>query len=409
MEGYTNAINRDQEMARFAQTNQLTALQLKQAQQAADDQDRIRQLAHDSMVTPEQAAASLPGGPTIANAAAIPSTPGGFDMARFSNGVMGINPTLGIQLAVQQQALRPKFKEIKEGVDPVTGKRAIFGINEFGQSTPMGFAPAPNMKLANLGGTMQAYDENNLTPGTTFKATATPGEVLSANTSTSNNSANIKKDLVLGGYNPDGTQTGDMETVAKAIASGQLAAPTGMAAANPRNYRLMQRVMEINPAYDFTDIAAKKTAASAFTTGALGNSMRSFATAGQHLDQLGELVDALGNKDLQAQNAAANKVKQWTGSTSVTNFNAAKDIVSKEVVKAIVAGGGGVSEREELARLMDAAKSPAQLKGVITTFRNLMAAQHENLLAQRRAAGLSDSTLPDYGGAGKTVNFEDMP
>jgi hypothetical protein len=136
--------------------------------------------------------------------------------------------------------------------------------------------------------------------------------------------------------------------------------------------------------------------------------MRSFATAGQHLDQLGELVDALGNKDLQAQNAAANKVKQWTGSTSVTNFNAAKDIVSKEVVKAIVAGGGGVSEREELARLMDAAKSPAQLKGVITTFRNLMAAQHENLLAQRRAAGLSDSTLPDYGGAGNTVNFEDL-
>ena len=61
-----------------------------------------------------------------------------------------------------------------------------------------------------------------------------------------------------------------------------------------------------------------------------------------------------------------------------------------------VSGGGGVSEREELDRLMSKAQSPAQLKGVISQYRNLMGSQYDNLLAQRRAAGLSDSTLPKY-------------
>jgi hypothetical protein len=67
---------------------------------------------------------------------------------------------------------------------------------------------------------------------------------------------------------------------------------------------------------------------------------------------------------------------------------------------------------------MDSAKSPAQLKGVITQFRNLMSAQHENLLIQRRAAGLSDATLPNYGGMSSTTSppspvkflgFDDQP
>jgi hypothetical protein len=172
--------------------------------------------------------------------------------------------------------------------------------------------------------------------------------------------------------------------------------PSGMALLNPKNQRILGRVMEINPEYDATTVTAKKKAANDFTSGTLGNSMRSFNVAGQHLDQLGTLVDALNNKDTQLFNKIGNAYSQATGSPAPTNFDAAKDIVSKEVVKAIVAGGGGVTERQELAGLMDKAKSPAQLKGVIQQYRNLMGAQHDALLQQRRAAGLPDSTLPKY-------------
>jgi hypothetical protein len=198
------------------------------------------------------------------------------------------------------------------------------------------------------------------------------------------------------GVTPGGGLDDNAERTAHAIASGQLPAPTGMALLNPKNQRILGRVMEINPQYDSTTVDAKKKAARDFTTGALGNSMRSFQVAGQHLDQLGELVDGLNNGNMQIVNKIGNAYASQTGSPAPTNFEAAKDVVSKEVVKAIVAGGGGVSERQELSHLMDQAKSPKQLKGVIQQYRNLMAAQHDALLQQRRAAGLPDSTLPSY-------------
>jgi hypothetical protein len=84
-------------------------------------------------------------------------------------------------------------------------------------------------------------------------------------------------------------------------------------------------------------------------------------------------------------------VAAQTGSAAPTNFDAVKAIVAKEVVKAIVAGGGGVAEREELAHLLDNAKSPAQLKGVIGHILDLMDAQRAGLLDQyERTTGRKD-------------------
>lgn len=246
-----------------------------------------------------------------------------------------------------------------------------------------------------------------LTAGAPVQMQADPNAVLSAQTSRANNSASIAAENqrsantiaaenLRAGVVPGGGLDPNGERTAQAIASGQLPPPSGMALTNPRNQRILGRVMEINPNYDFTSVTAKKKAASDFTTGSLGNSMRSFQVAGQHLDQLGQLVDALGNGNLTLVNKLGNAIGSQTGNPAPTNFDAAKDVVSKEVVKAIVAGGGGVSERQELAHLMDNAESPAQLKGVIQQYRNLMAAQHDALLQQRRAAGLPDSTLPNY-------------
>jgi len=199
------------------------------------------------------------------------------------------------------------------------------------------------------------------------------------------------------GIGANGKLDDNSERTAQGIASGQLPAPTGMALLNPKNQKILGRVMEINPTYDFTEVAAKKKAAADFTSGTLGNSMRSFAVAGQHLDQLGTLVDALNNQDNQTVNKVGNAISTWNGATPVTDFNAAKDVVAKEVMKAIIAGGGGQAEREELAKALSSANSSAQLKGVIKQYRNLMGAQHDALLQQRRAAGLPDSTLPKYG------------
>ncbi|MGN6704404.1 MAG: hypothetical protein ACTHKB_15750 [Burkholderiaceae bacterium] len=244
------------------------------------------------------------------------------------------------------------------------------------------------------------------------KNTASPDALVSAKTSRDNNAATIAAENLRAGVTPGGGLDENAERTAQAIASGRLPPPSGMALTNPKNQRILGRVMEINPNYDYTDVTAKKTAATAFTTGAQGNTLRSLSTASDHLDHLGTLVDALNNGNVQLFNKAKNAYETATGSTAPTNFDAIKNIVGQEVVKAIVAAGGSAGEREEAAKTFMNASSPAQLKGAIQQYRIVIDAQKDNLLQQRRAAGLSDSTLPQYAKtpaqsspSGKVIDF----
>lgn len=261
-------------------------------------------------------------------------------------------------------------------------------------------ANRPTLGTRDVGSAIQSVATNPMTGVPVVTATsvksATPGEVLQANTSRANNQATIAGENLRAGVGSDGGFDANAEATAQAIAKGQLQPPSGMALLNPKNQRILGRVMEINPDFDSTTVTAKRAAATAFTSGALGNQMRSFATSGQHLDQLGTLIDNLNNGDNQTLNKIGNSIKTWNGASPVTSFDAAKDVVAKEVMKAIVAGGGGQAEREELAKSLSSANSPQQLKGVVQQYRNLMSAQYENLLEQRRAAGLPDSTMPKY-------------
>ena len=89
-----------------------------------------------------------------------------------------------------------------------------------------------------------------------------------------------------------------------------------------------------------------------------------------HLDTLQQLTDALGNRDTNVINRIANRIAQETGQPAPVSFDAAKAIVGQEVVKAIVANGGGQSEREEAGQKISSANSPEQLKSVIDTYKN---------------------------------------
>lgn len=200
-----------------------------------------------------------------------------------------------------------------------------------------------------------------------------------------------KTQLLINGMNADGTPKGDVEGMARAIAAGKLPGLSGFALARPRGQAVMSRVMEINPDYDAGDYLAKNQALRGFANGKEGTALRSFNVAQDHLGSLGELADQLGNTSAPAYNKLANFIATQTGNAAPTNFDAVKAIVAKEVVKAIVAGGGGVAEREELSHLLDNAKSPAQLKGVIGHYLDLMDAQKAGLLDQyERTTGRKD-------------------
>jgi hypothetical protein len=218
-------------------------------------------------------------------------------------------------------------------------------------------------------------------------ATAAAGQVAE----NARSAKNRETQLLVSGLDPSGAPSSDVESMAQAIASGKLAPINGFALARPRGQAIMARAMEINPNYDAGDYAAKNNALKGFSTGKEGTALRSFNVATDHLKTLGDMTVALNNGNNQFFNQAANYYAEKTGSPAPTNFDAVKEIVGKEVVKAIVAGGGGVSEREELSNLLGKAKSPAQLNGVIGHFTELMGAQRDGLMDQyQRTTGRTD-------------------
>ena len=248
-------------------------------------------------------------------------------------------------------------------------------------------ALAPKIEYQDAGGSRVPVDTNALTNPNPqpIKKTVSPDTL-----------ATLGKDYTVAGLNPDGSASAADGPTIDAIGQGRMAPPSGAALLNPKNRRLMDDVMAKYPDYDYTTVAAKKAAAVAFTSGKEGNSLRSIGTATKHLDMLDGMVSALDNGNTPLLNKLGNAFAAQTGSTAPTNFDAAKEIVGQEVIKGIVAGGGGVSERQEAAAALDKAKTPAQLRGVISTYKSIMGAQHESLLQQRDAAGLPRSTLPDY-------------
>lgn len=175
-----------------------------------------------------------------------------------------------------------------------------------------------------------------------------------------------------------------VENVAQLIASGRMAPLGAMAMRTPYGQAVMSRVADINPTYRAQDFGTSSKAEKDFATGKQGNAVRSFNVGLSHLDTLGQLADAMGNKDTQTINRLGNYFATQTGQEAPVKFEAAKKVVTDEIVKAIVGAGGTGHDREEAAKTVSAASSPAQLRGVINTYKELMVGQLNGLDQQYR-------------------------
>jgi hypothetical protein len=175
----------------------------------------------------------------------------------------------------------------------------------------------------------------------------------------------------------------------KAVGTYRQPAPAGRT--SPTGIKFMSLVNQAYPSFDASQYGAKTKARNDFTTGKNGNTVRSLNVAVQHLDQLGQLSDAMANGNVQLVNRVGNFIASQTGNPAPTNFNAAKQLVGDEIVKAIVGAGGGVSDREEAAHNISSASSPAQLAGVIRTYQGLLSGQLVGLRQQyQKSTGLDD-------------------
>jgi hypothetical protein len=170
---------------------------------------------------------------------------------------------------------------------------------------------------------------------------------------------------------------------AKQIATYRGAPLTGYGATTPYAQTVNKVVAQLNPDYDATKWEQRHQAVLAFSAGKpTGNRVVALNTAVAHLDTQRELADALANNNPVAANAAGNFLRTQFGDPDPGNFDAAKGIVGQEVVKAIVAGGGGEAERQAVADKLSGAHTWKQLMGVIDTYQSLLTGQLSTLHKQ---------------------------
>lgn len=120
----------------------------------------------------------------------------------------------------------------------------------------------------------------------------------------------------------------------------------------------------------------------AFTSGKESQQINSINTAVQHMTALTPLVDALNSGQIPLINKAKIAFKNATGQEAPNDYNALKNFVNGEVAKAVLPGGGGEREREELNAPFKNSNSPAQLKGALDVTVKALAGKTEALRNQ---------------------------
>jgi hypothetical protein len=418
-----------QQAQQLQQQQQLRDLQIKSAQSELDDQDLARQRsaglqsllrnfgqgqgAGAAPTTPApmfaggQSAASMmqglatgaapdagmPAAPAPASAPA--AAPGaGFDRNSLVQQHLQLAQALR-QGGYEKEAeahedaavkLQPKYAtdfRVAMGAD---GKLHNYQLADDGTFKDAAVGVRPEVTEVDLGGTKAFVDKNAVTPGQVFKKTLSPD--AAASNALGYARLNFDKSQATAGPDVDPKQ---VDNVAQLISAGRMAPLGSMAMRSPFGAAVMSRVAELNPDYNGIDYGTNAKASRDFATGKQGNAVRSFNVSLSHLDTLGQLADAMNNGNMQAINKLGNAYSQQTGSAAPTNFEAAKKIVTDEIVKAITGGGGGVHDREAAAATIGAANSPAQLKGAIKTYQDLMVGQLGGLEQQyRTTTGRSD-------------------
>jgi hypothetical protein len=172
---------------------------------------------------------------------------------------------------------------------------------------------------------------------------------------------------------------------------------------------LRNAVLDAYPNYDATKFAGRQAAervnattdprvaqrtAIDFSVGRGGQQAQSLNVAIDHLTVLDGLADALHNGQINEVNKLKNYLQTQAGMSAPTTFDAAKQVIGQEIIKAIVVNGGGVTERQEAARYVNAARSPEQLHNMVTMYQRLMAGQLHGL-EQRYMSGTGRQDFED--------------
>jgi hypothetical protein len=129
------------------------------------------------------------------------------------------------------------------------------------------------------------------------------------------------------------------------------------------------RAKELDPTWSATDSNARADALKKWTNpdSSTSKQVRSHITASNSIQDVKQAFEALQNGNLPLFNEIRNTFRTNTGVDLPVNAKTGAMLLGPEIIKSIIPGGGGVTERLEAQHLMGVNLSPAQQKMVFKT------------------------------------------
>jgi hypothetical protein len=162
----------------------------------------------------------------------------------------------------------------------------------------------------------------------------------------------------------------DIEAEAQQLVSGDktLTEITGRDAGLLRHYA-SARAKELDPSWSATDATARRDALKKWTNpdSSVSKQVRSHITAANSISDVRDAYNALQNGNTPLFNEIRNSFREKTGSDLPVNAKTGAMLLGPEIIKSIIPGGGGVTERLEAQHLMGVNLSPDQAKAVFKT------------------------------------------
>src|SRR5208283_3280984 len=188
--------------------------------------------------------------------------------------------------------------------------------------------------------------------------------------------------------------------IAEAVARGDMAFPAGRTLNLPGWAGVITEAQKINPGISQDVFPTIQKDKADLETGQSSRNLQSFKAVAQHLVFLQQLADKLPeNADVQMANKVTAALNAQFGGTEVSTFEAARNLVGPELMKAVVAGPTAVKDREDAKNAFSTAMNKKQMQEAIDATKRLVAGQLD-------AAEDRHRTLKEYRPAEHAAYFE---
>jgi hypothetical protein len=180
------------------------------------------------------------------------------------------------------------------------------------------------------------------------------------------------------------TLPGPQQGIVKALSEGRMPLPTGFAISKPYWQQTLQQLSQYDPTFDTANPGnnSRMKTRAAFTSGKEAGNITSINTVVNHLGNLYDDIDRMGNTSFQPFNALAHGVTSAMGNTNYESFETDKQAVSSEIVRTLRGAAGNEADIKAWQTRFDATKSPAQLKQVAQEAVHLIAGRLQPLADQ---------------------------